>query len=460
MLRLSEILTTFWSVTLPFILVTSSHILFVFLLVHLPRTWKKYIAWFQQDDSTSLLRQQLQRFTTIQNYQDLYPALLTTTTQVLGCEGASLLICDQEEKFQVKASIGSKPLGFDASGRELFFQKLSKKRVAVTKRMLLTHPEWNDVKSMGLQYCVQFYSEACVPLFVEDRFFGILNVSRRFKREFDRKAREMLELLATQFSIALQNAMLYETLLRQNNRLQETGKLKAQLLANVSHELRTPLTSIIGLSELLSEEIDGDLNHEQHDHVVNIRGSGIKLLETVNALLDISKIESNHLTIHVKRIDVKRLIDDIVKSLRLNEETRVCVALDAMTPGVYGDEERVRQVFKHLLENAAKFTKRGRISVEAEKTGEMLKIAIVDTGIGIAREKQKEIFEDFRQADGSMTREYAGLGLGLSISRRIIELHGGRLWLASKVGKGSRFYFTLPLKPVSVRYPEISAQAS
>jgi len=149
-----------------------------------------------------------------------------------------------------------------------------------------------------------------------------------------------------------------------------------------------------------------------------------------------------------------------VKSLRLNEETRVCVALDAMTPGVYGDEERVRQVFKHLLENAAKFTKRGRISVEAEKTGEMLKIAIVDTGIGIAREKQKEIFEDFRQADGSMTREYAGLGLGLSISRRIIELHGGRLWLASKVGKGSRFYFTLPLKPVSVRYPEISAQAS
>ncbi len=126
--------------------------------------------------------------------------------------------------------------------------------------------------------------------------------------------------------------------------------------------------------------------------------------------------------------------------MKLNEET----------PGVYGDEMRLRQVLKHLLENAVKFTKRGKILVNAEKCGEMLKVSIKDTGIGIDKKRQKAIFEGFHQADGSATREYEGLGLGLTISKKLVELHGGRIWLNSKIGQGSEFNFTLPLKPAGV----------
>ena len=117
---------------------------------------------------------------------------------------------------------------------------------------------------------------------------------------------------------------------------------------------------------------------------------------------------------------------------------------------MYGDETRLKQVIKHLLDNAVKFTKRGKISVEAEKCGEMLKVSIKDTGIGIDKDKQKFIFEGFSQGDGSATREHDGLGLGLTISKKLVELHGGRMWLRSKIGKGSSFNFTLPLRPAAI----------
>jgi signal transduction histidine kinase len=131
------------------------------------------------------------------------------------------------------------------------------------------------------------------------------------------------------------------------------------------------------------------------------------------------------------------------------------VDLKEEIPSIYGDEDRLMEVFKQILDNAAKFTKRGKIIVEASKTGEMVKVCVKDTGIGIRKEDRQNIFEGFTQVDGSHTREQEGLGLGLPIARKIVELHGGRMWMKSKQGKGTEFFFTLPIKPTGVRHNEI-----
>jgi len=152
-----------------------------------------------------------------------------------------------------------------------------------------------------------------------------------------------------------------------------------------------------------------------------------------------------------------QIVSEVMPTLSLRKGIDLSIHLNPNTPGVYGDQEKIAQVFKHLLDNAMKFTKRGSVSVDAAKIGEMLRISVKDTGVGIPPEKRKKIFDGFVQGDGSETREFAGLGLGLTITKKIVELHGGRLWVSSKANRGSEFSFTLPLKPVGVRHPELSA---
>jgi signal transduction histidine kinase len=181
-----------------------------------------------------------------------------------------------------------------------------------------------------------------------------------------------------------------------------------------------------------------------------IRQSGMRLLDTVSAMLDISKIESNRLELNVRHLSLGRLVSDAAEKIKFTKETMLEVDLKEGTPGVYGDESHLRHVLRHLLDNAAKFTKRGKITVSAAKAGEMLRVCVKDTGVGIREESRKHLFEGFYQVDGSHTREHEGLGLGLFISRKIIECHGGRMWMRSKLGRGSEFYFTLPLKPTGI----------
>jgi signal transduction histidine kinase len=149
-------------------------------------------------------------------------------------------------------------------------------------------------------------------------------------------------------------------------------------------------------------------------------------------------------------------VGDLAESIPFNDHTKLSLNLGDEIPSVYGDEPWLKQVFWHLLDNAAKFTKHGKVSVGAQKCGEMLKVCIADTGVGIPEEKRDVIFQGFCQGDGSATREHEGLGLGLAISKKIVELHGGRIWFNSKVGHGSHFYLTLPLKPTGVAHTEIS----
>jgi len=224
---------------------------------------------------------------------------------------------------------------------------------------------------------------------------------------------------------------------------------KSAFLANMSHELRTPLNAILGFSEMLEEKVFGDLNEKQAEYVNDIHSSGQHLLSLINEVLDLSKVEAGRMELALSRFELSAAIGE---ALLLSGEraTRHGVTLEKrVAPGVgelEADERKVKQILINLLSNAIKFTEEGgSIEVRATANHSEATISVADTGVGIAPEDQELVFEEFRQAGGDYSRKAAGTGLGLALVKRLVELHGGRVWLESQVGRGSTFSFTLPL---------------
>ncbi len=234
-----------------------------------------------------------------------------------------------------------------------------------------------------------------------------------------------------------------------NEQLQRVDQLKDQFLANTSHELRTPLQGIIGLSETLYDQED---NLEKQENLSMITSSGKRLNSLVNDLLDFSKLKNFDIELMRRPVDLRVLADIVLKNNRpllQGKDLQMINDIPAELPPVDGDENRLQQVLYNLLGNAIKFTEQGYVRVQAQEIedGEMegLEVRVEDTGIGIPENKMDAIFQEFEQGDGSISREFAGTGLGLSISKKLVELHGGKMWVESTVGKGSTFFFTLPL---------------
>ena len=399
----------------------------------------------------------LKQIASIKDRRELYAKILRIIARLARSEDVSLLLNNPStKKYIVKESVGSKPISFQVGELDAFIDWLSKYKKSVTRAELVDSPDFAEVKSKGLQYCVQFHAEAVVPLILGGSMIGLINIGCRSDgRDFEDCLFDVLDLMSSQFAVTIHNANLYEGLLRQNARLKELDALRSQLLANVSHELRTPLNSIIGLSELMSEGNDGPLSDEQRFHLKMIRTSGQRLLETVSALVDLSKLQANRLSLDVKRINLRKMVERISTTVEVNGKVDVRVDIDENTPPIYGDAVWISRVFKNLLSNALKYTSEGSVFVDYGKAGDMLKVGIHDTGIGIRKEDQKSIFEGFTQASNGLSREHEGTGIGLSISKKIVELHGGRIWVDSKPGKGSHFFFTLPLKPNAIPSVEI-----
>lgn len=417
---------------------------------------KRYLLFRPQYDYQKVFADYLDRVGLVKTHQDLYPAILAATCRIISARGASLLIRNGNGRLELCASDGLQTFSFDLTHAQRFIDWIEKKRAVVTRQQMVESSSFSHIKSDGLRYFVQFNCEACVPLFIGESLYGVLNIGTRRSGDYDRETRDLLRLLAAYFTTAIRNADLNMALMRQNFSLEQAMQLRNRLLSNLSHELKTPLNSIIGLSEVLKEGGDGPMNEEQISHVSMIHQSGGRLLETVNAIVDLSKIEANHLELDIGKINLKRMFQETAQAVAFNENTEFICDIGEDVPSVYGDEPRLRQVFKNLLDNAAKFTKRGKIVVTAVKCGEMLKVCITDTGVGIPQDKQEAVLKGFCQVDGGINRENEGLGIGLAISKRIAELHGGRLWFQSKVGKGSQFFVTLPLKPTGISHPEIT----
>jgi len=234
---------------------------------------------------------------------------------------------------------------------------------------------------------------------------------------------------------------------------EEANQAKSEFLANMSHELRTPLNSVIGFSDILLEEVKGELNDPQKKYVSNIARSGKHLLSLINDILDLSKIEAGQKQLEYSSFELHEALDEIsklTKPLISKKNIGLQMELPSEDIRVYADRKKFKQIMYNLLSNAAKFTPdKGTITIIANQEKDKLKVAVSDTGIGIPESEQATIFEPFQQVKSSKSSEHKGTGLGLSLVRELVEMHGGQVRLKSEVGKGSTFSFTIPDKPTT-----------
>ena len=296
-----------------------------------------------------------------------------------------------------------------------------------------------------------------VPLMSRDRVIGVLSVQSRRPNAYSEADLRLLETVATQASIAIENARAYERLAETAEELREIDRFKTQFLANMSHELRTPLNSIIGFSRVMLKGIDGPLTELQAADLQSIHSSGQHLLGLINSILDMSKIEAGKMELVIDDMALPPVLDAVVdttKALIKDRPVTLRTEVPQRLPLVRADAQRVRQVLLNLLSNAAKFTDEGQITLKADVGPEFVTISVSDTGIGIEPDAQERLFIPFQQVDGSTTRRAGGTGLGLAISRSFVEVQGGEIWVESRPGKGSIFSFTLPIS--QVRREELS----
>jgi signal transduction histidine kinase/ActR/RegA family two-component response regulator len=299
-------------------------------------------------------------------------------------------------------------------------------------------------------------SVVVVPMVREDRIVGALVVRRKRVGDFPREVLELLETFAGQSALALVNAQLYRELTQRTAELELASRHKSEFLASMSHELRTPLNAVLGFSEVLLERMFGDINERQEEYLRDIHGSGRHLLELLNEILDLSKVEAGRMDLQYASFDLRTLLDGAAGMLReraAGHGVVLRVHVDDGIDTVYSDELRLKQVVLNLMTNAVKFTgDGGRVEVRAVRVPGAVEITVADNGIGIPVEDRERIFESFQQGGRGSSHE-EGTGLGLTLSRRLVELLGGRMWLQSEVGAGSTFGFTLPARDAEPDQP-------
>ncbi len=261
-----------------------------------------------------------------------------------------------------------------------------------------------------------------------------VNIRTRELREANQRMEERIIERTAELAAAMEKA-------------QAADKIKSAFLATMSHELRTPLNSIIGFTGIILRERVGPLNEEQKKQLNMVRSSSQHLLALINDVLDISKIEAGQLQIAHEDVDIRQVIEKVVQSaspLAENKGIEIGYRIIAEDTQIMADSRRVEQVLLNLVSNAIKFTEKGSVRIACESDGPNITVNVTDTGIGIKEEDMETIFKTFRQVDSGISRKHEGTGLGLSISRRLVQLMGGRIWVASVFGSGSTFYFSLP----------------
>jgi len=324
---------------------------------------------------------------------------------------------------------------------------------AIATRGVVHFPDLNRVPEAARQAFKAFGIKAAIgaPMLWEGKGIGAIWVARDYAGPFSDKDIALLRTFADQAVIAIQNARLFREIQDKSRQLEIANQHKSEFLANMSHELRTPLNAIIGFSEVLLERLFGELNAKQDDYLKDIHSSGRHLLNLINDILDLSKVEAGRMELDLSPFDLPTAIANAMTLIRERAQQHGIAIAQEVAPelgNVVADERKFKQILLNLLSNAVKFTPDGgRIDVSAKRTGDNIIVAVHDTGIGIAPEDQEAVFEEFRQVGSNYTTKQEGTGLGLALTRRFVELHGGRISVHSEPGKGSTFSFTLPIKP-------------
>ena len=323
---------------------------------------------------------------------------------------------------------------------------------AIGKREPLQVPDVLERPSNPLRDAAMvagFRAALIVPLLSGDGPLGALVLQRRRPGDFPRSVVSLMQSFADQSAIALENARLFEEIAQKSRELQIASQHKSQFVANMSHELRTPLAAILGYAELMQEGFYELQGPKSLDALTRIRSNGKHLLGLINTVLDIAKIESGQFTLNMTEYAIEIVVETVraaTESLAQNKKLALKTEVAKSMPVGLGDEQRLTQVLLNLVGNAIKFTDIGEVRVSVTAANSHFTVTVTDTGPGIPEEHQARIFEQFHQVDSSNTKAKGGTGLGLTIAKQIVEMHGGRIWVTSRLGKGSTFQMELPIR--------------
>ncbi|MGB7339572.1 MAG: GAF domain-containing protein [Phototrophicaceae bacterium] len=389
---------------------------------------------------------------TILDVNELLQSVTDLTKQNFDLYHAHIYLFDEENRQMVLAAgageIGQIMLSY---GHKLEIDNQSGlvARAARTRQPVVVNDTANVIDFLPNPMLPETRSELAIPMLVGDELIGVLDLQSEVADRFDPEDIRTQSTLASQISVAVRNAQAFERERRTIERLREVDRLKQEFLANMSHELRTPLNSIIGYSEVLLDGIDGDLTEDAVEDVEAIHTSGRHLLSIINEILDLAKIDAGQMRLGRQEKDVVEILKHIVVSSQvLVKDKPVDILLEEASPVAmaYIDPVRMNQIMLNLVGNAIKFTEEGCITVRyGMLNDDYLQIEIIDTGMGMNAQQLALIFQRFRQVDGSSTRRAGGTGLGLTITKQLVEMHGGEIDVTSDVGKGSNFFFTLPV---------------
>ena len=327
----------------------------------------------------------------------------------------------------------------DASGRAL----LEGKFVHIADVLADTDYRFADAQRLG-----HFRTVLAVPMLREGVPIGVLALTRSEVRPFTDKQIELVQTFADQAAIAIENVRLFDEIQDKSRQLEEASQHKSQFLANMSHELRTPLNAILGYTELMADGAYGEPSEKMHGILKRLEANGRHLLGLINDVLDLSKIEAGQLVLELSDYsvqDIAQTVRSTLEPLAADKKLAFKVEMAPELPPGHGDGRRLTQVLINLVGNAIKFTDAGEVAIKAEANNGSFRVSVRDTGPGISAADQAKLFQEFQQADNAITKKKGGTGLGLAISKRIIEMHGGKIWVESQVGQGSTFAFSLPV---------------
>jgi signal transduction histidine kinase/DNA-binding response OmpR family regulator len=399
------------------------------------------------------------------NLTEVLNTIITQAVQLSGTDGGSIYEFDEDAReFRVETVSGTSPEALDA----LRHTRMGLDDTFLGKAATLGRPlEIPDLRDVPLDPHLSVLAEGgwrslvAVPMLREGRIIGAMVVRRHTPGRVPQEICDLLETFASQSCMALINAQLYRQLERQSAALEIASRHKSEFLASMSHELRTPLNAIIGFSEVLLERMFGELNERQDDYLRDIWSSGKHLLELLNDILDLSKIEAGQMVLNRSEFAVRESLEyclSMVRERAFKQRIHLSLEVDPQVGLLDADRLRFRQVVLNLLSNAVKFTPDGgRVDVRASVRDQDLIVEVADTGPGVAAEDRQRIFDSFQQG-ARLPGQAEGTGLGLTLSKRILDLHRGRIWVESEAGQGSTFGFALPIgseEPALTSVPQV-----
>ncbi len=384
--------------------------------------------------------------------ENVLATIVAKAVQLSSTAAGSIYVFDEpHQKFVLRANYGMDAATIaafaghkvDISGRHV--------GMALARQEPVQIPEFRDEPASPMRDFVLgcgYRAVLMVPLLWQDGVAGLLVARRREPGAFPKSTVDLLKTFAAQSVLAIQNARLFSELHEKSLQVEIESRHKSQFLANMSHELRTPLNAILGYTELVLDRIYGEIPDRMRGVMERVQVNGRHLLGLINDVLDLAKIEAGQLTLEMTDYSLKNVVAgvlDAVEPLAVEKRIKLIGEIASDLPVARGDERRIAQVLLNLVGNAIKFTDAGEVSIRASSTDQSLVVSVRDTGSGISETDQCKIFDEFQQADSSLIRRKGGTGLGLSIAKRIIEMHGGSIWVESTLGEGSTFSFTLPI---------------